>query len=605
MGGRVRIPMLRIVMYLLTALILLTTLLPLTLSAATTASRAPLAKVVISPSTIHKLAKAGKGTPGSPYIVELGTVNAKGYTYGLLIENVSNVVIVNTKVLYAAKDGIHIVNSSNVKLLKVVVSNTQSGSGIYVQGCRNVSIESSVVSGAGWWGIGVVNSSGIRLSRVDVSYNMADGVFMYNVRGVYIDHLRAVANGKKGVYLISCSNIVVKYVYIEGSRDGDSLKLQGCSNVFVHGARLAKAKYWNLCLMGVKNAVIEMVYTTGAGWDGIYIGSSSNVTVRDSKFVRDTYKGVFIELSRDVKIVDSFIEPGMDVGINMKGYCSDISIINNTVVNAGNSGIRVQEGAKVRNLKIVGNIIENSSVTGVDIASTAMNVEILNNTIVRNHHDGIYVYTGSRNVVIEYNNVSYNAKDGIKIKKGVFNVLIARNVIERNGAWAIYIEPGASNIKVEYNEILFNGKHPQAYDDSGATWRGNAWSDYSGKGLYTIAGQAHAVDLEPRVARAVAKATSTSTPSTTTSSATSTTSTASVATSTSSATTETTTTMSVASTSTTSATKSVVTVTKSITTVTTVTKVVTAPGKPSALPLAVIAVCIAVGIAIIVLSARR
>ncbi|NPA96816.1 MAG: right-handed parallel beta-helix repeat-containing protein [Crenarchaeota archaeon] len=606
MGAHASVPILRVAIYLLTALLLVSTVSALglqTLHAATTTTKPVTAKIVVSPSTVAKLARAGRGTPSSPYVISLGTVNAKGYTYGILIENVRNVVIEDTKVLSPAKDGIHIVNSSNIVLKHVAVSNTESGSGIYIQGSSNVTIVDSSITGSGWWGVGAINSSNIELARDVVSYNLADGVFMYNVKGVVIDDLRAVANGKKGVYMISCSNIVVRNLYVEGSRDGDSLKLQKCSNILVDGAKLIKAKYWNLCLMGAKNAVVENVYTTGAGWDGIYVGASMNVTIKHCRFVRDTYKGVFIELSKNVTVLSNFIEPGMDVGVNMKGYCMNIVIANNTIVNAGNSGIRVQEGAKVLNLVISGNTVLNSSVSGIDIASAAINVVIRNNTIARNHDDGIYIYTGSSNVAIEYNNISYNGKIGIRIKKGVTNVVIEHNVIAHNKQWAIYIEPGASHIVVKYNEILFNGMHPQAYDDSGATWYGNVWSDYSGKGLYTIAGAAHAVDLKPRALHHAKTVTVSSTATTSTKiTVTRSVSTASTA---STATASSTTTRTSSTTAATSTRRTTVLTTTAVATVTkTVTIARAAPSASYAWAI-VIGVCIAIAIGAAVAIARR
>ena len=485
----------KVLAYLLLSLIAIS----ITFVAAVGAEKSqPYAVVVITPQTVEKYAIAGNGTPENPYIIRLGKINARGYTYGIVIANISNVILRDTIVVGAAKDNIRIINCTNVTLLNVTSSNTESGTGIYIFNSSKVKLEKVSVSGSGYWGIGIANATYVTLERVSSSFNQNEGIFAIHVKNLRIVGAHIAGNGKKGMYIMLSENISIENVQVYDSRDGDSIKLERCSNVVVKHAKLVRAKYWNLCLMGVTNAYIYDVYTTGAGWDGLYIGGSKNVTVSRCTFYQDTYKGVFIEASYNVKILNSTIMPIKDVGINMKGRVMNVIIKNNIIMETGNSGIRCEPPiGVVRNILIVNNTIMRTAVAGIDLACRAQNVTIVNNTIVSNKHNGIYIYKGSSNIKIMYNTVCNNTKNGIKIKSGVSNVEIAYNYIAKNGLYAIFIESNCKNIRIHDNKIVDNGKKPQAYDDSGAKWYHNIWSDYIGKGPYTIAGKAGARDENP------------------------------------------------------------------------------------------------------------
>ncbi len=469
---------------------------------------------VITPSNVSKIAKSGKGTPTNPYIIELGKVDAKGKDYGVVLINLSNVVLRNTQIVGATIDCLRILHSKNVTVEKVIVTNAKKGTGIYVNDSVNVRIENVRVSGANYWGIGIERSTNVTIVNSHVVYNLGDGIFVSKSTHITIINVVVKSSGKKGIYVMKSTYVYIGHVKVSDSRDGDSIKIERCKNVKIVNVSLAYPKYWNLCLMSSTNVYVENVNTTGAAWDGIYVGGCRNVTINKGFLYRDTYKGVFIEVSTHVTVMNLVIvEPQNDVGIAIGGLSKDTRILNCTIRGAGNSGIRMEKGHKF-DIEIVGCRIENNSVAGIDIAVPASNVYIAKNIIAFNKHNGIYIYTGSNNVTIEFNKIVGNRKNGIRIKPGVSNVVIRNNVIEKNGLYGVRVEENCRNILVENNIFVDNGQRPQAYDDSGAKWIGNTWSDYKGAGPYTIAGKAGSSDPEPKPTFTVIRTTTTSATST-------------------------------------------------------------------------------------------
>ena len=190
-------------------------------------------------------------------------------------------------------------------------------------------------------------------------------------------------------------------------------------------------------------------------------------------------------------------------------------IIWNCQITASYIGILV-ENVSPGTASVINNTITASTSDGGGIVLGADGVLVSNNTCT-NFIDGIHTNYAS-DCIIRDNNFSKNHYHGISLRYSDNNVA-THNTITNNGAYAVLIIRESASNKIFNNTIIDNAKI-ESYDwdsiynfvveqqalDAGSNnvWydaenkRGNAWSDYSGTGEYTIDGSAHAVDKYPR-----------------------------------------------------------------------------------------------------------
>lgn len=189
-------------------------------------------------------------------------------------------------------------------------------------------------------------------------------------------------------------------------------------------------------------------------------------------------------------------------------------MIRSCAINASYIGILV-ENVSPGTTSITGNVITGIADDGGGIVLGADGVTVTNNTCT-GFIDGVHTNYAD-GCTFTYNNFSNNAYHGISLRNSNDNY-VAHNTINGNGAHGVFIIRSSTGNTVTNNTISGNSRI-ESYDwddiyhftvksqglDEGqgnhwydeATHMGNRWSDYAGKGEYTIDGSAKAVDMYP------------------------------------------------------------------------------------------------------------
>jgi parallel beta-helix repeat protein len=231
---------------------------------------------------------------------------------------------------------------------------------------------------------------------------------------------------------------------------------------------------------------------------GSVSGTTNDVVVTSCTVTNNTF-GIFVTYAKGVKILESTVSNNKQNGISLY-YSSDAYIENSTInMNAGD-GISCYWVAD--NCTFIGNNITANLHDGIqflDFNSTAAR-----NHIVGNGRYGILV-SGSNSLV--YGNwIVANNDTGIEVLYSS-NSTISSNVICNNTAYGLHIEGSNTDVKSSDNTIYDNligwNKAENALDDgSHNMWDngtlGNAWSDYTGYGTYSVPGSAGSIDRFPR-----------------------------------------------------------------------------------------------------------
>jgi parallel beta-helix repeat protein len=162
----------------------------------------------------------------------------------------------------------------------------------------------------------------------------------------------------------------------------------------------------------------------------------------------------------------SFIDDNYYFGIFI-WCCSNVKIINNTVSNNNNEGIRTYSSSY---MTISGNNCSNNGITqtvgfitndGILLESSDHNM-VLNNTCLNNFNDGIGLQRSNYNTVVG-NNCSFNNKDGIEVESSNYTT-ISENYIVKN---------------LEDQADSFDSNNNQWFNNSNSI--GNYWGDYEAR----------------------------------------------------------------------------------------------------------------------------
>lgn len=159
----------------------------------------------------------------------------------------------------------------------------------------------------------------------------------------------------------------------------------------------------------------------------------------------------------------SFINDSYFFGIHLFS-CLNVKIINNTVSNNNNEGIRIYLSNYTT---ISGNNCSNNGMTqtvgfitndGILLESSDYNT-VSNNTCLNNFNDGIGLQRSNYNTVVG-NNCSFNKKDGIEVESSNYTIITENYIV--------------NNLEDQANS--FDSSNNQWYNNSNSI--GNYWGDY-------------------------------------------------------------------------------------------------------------------------------
>ena len=233
-----------------------------------------------------------------------------------------------------------------------------------------------------------------------------------------------------------------------------------------------------------------------AASDGIYINRSAYITVRANEITHtqgiDTDEGldndfpfaIDVSYSEHILVDKNIIRDGKNgIWFWREVYQSTISnnIIENSTVNAGNSGI-IGLGMRSYNNTLNNNLLKNSNGGGISIIQDLGDSFITNNTLLNTKGTGI-VSVASKLLYISHNNIINSSNKGLFLS-GLTESRIEFNVVINSSDYALQITFGGNIIKNNdfINNSLIENQIKQAYDSSNSkinnTFDSNYWNDW-------------------------------------------------------------------------------------------------------------------------------
>jgi len=339
--------------------------------------------------------------------------------------------------------GILMGSSSN----STIRNNTVSGnmrSGIAVGGTTAITILNNTVSDN--WENGIDIGYSVDIHALNNTL-VADGIVLRGAEvGEFDSHTITgnTVNGLPVLYLKDCASVSLDAIPVGQVIAADCQDLR-LANLVLSNTDMG------IELAFVQRADTAQVNITGnRGW-GMYLRSSSNVTLRGSRLSGNEGIGIHIEYSYQINVTGSTV-----VGSNYGIFAS------------GSSRLRVDSNA-----------ISNNSWYGADFIG-GVNLVFARNAVVSNARSG-FLCGGCQNFTAHGNEVRSSSYAGMDVRFS--SGLIVSNNVSGNPGTGILLA-ASNSVAVHHNNLLGNGRN--AEDWSSAIWDdgypsgGNFWGDYGG-----------------------------------------------------------------------------------------------------------------------------
>ncbi|NHJ06271.1 MAG: hypothetical protein EAX90_15700 [Candidatus Heimdallarchaeota archaeon] len=120
---------------------------------------------------------------------------------------------------------------------------------------------------------------------------------------------------------------------------------------------------------------------------------------------------------------------------------------------------------------------------------------IKGNNLIANNYQGINIRYSNRNEIL-YNTIRYSAQHGLALVGTSYDNIIYQNEFCNNSLEEDYIIDGERTGTIN-SQGYDEGTNNKWYDEESKT--GNRWTDYEGRGTYTIDGPANSEDKYPMI----------------------------------------------------------------------------------------------------------
>jgi len=328
---------------------------------------------------------------------------------GINVQHATDVQILDAELLSNSNMGIYLRNSEQVKIKGSIIDNNGS-TGVYMDSCRNVVFGDTLPGDANtatknaYNGLTLSNYS--REVRVLNSYfgtdeNMTVGMGnIYN--GITVDNSSSILLGQEGF--------------------GNLISQNGSAGIVL--------------LNNTQDVLVEANHITGNQGNGMYIDSSSTITVGGQaeglyNVISDNnYSGIFINvLAHDIDIYGNYIGTDENLSPDMGNNHNGILIKNSHDVNIGKSG--------------AGNIITASNYTGIQVYEASWNVNIAGNDISNNSGNAMYIDSSFQLIIggIEPssgNILSGSGYSGLAISNFSHTIEVLNNYIGTNSSDSLH-----------------------------------------------------------------------------------------------------------------------------------------------------------------------
>ncbi|MFX1512417.1 MAG: NosD domain-containing protein [Promethearchaeota archaeon] len=273
--------------------------------------------------------------------------------------------------------------------------------------------------------------------------------------------------------LINCTRLIIQNQVCSNTSRG--MALYYSTACYIHNNTFSHNSLQGIYLKHSGSSIIENNSCTRNNGVGITLEYLSKATVTNNLCYDNIKDGIYSYFAHSLNITNNLCQKNAD-GIYV--YQSEASmVINNSCSYNRKAGIRYA-GQSIKSSMIAGNLCYQNYGTGISLAWFSHSM-VINNVCTQN------------NAGISFERSDQNSVRG--------------NFLLDNQGYGIHLNSESDNNSLHHNSFLHNNNGSiQAADDgvnnqwyNNSTAEGNYWFDYTGTGVYQLAGDAGATDTYP------------------------------------------------------------------------------------------------------------
>jgi len=241
---------------------------------------------------------------------------------------------------------------------------TSTNHSIYIFDKKNLVISNLNIIGGN---ITIINSRNIIIKDNVISNSIYFGILVYNSSNVAIIH-NVISNAYyDGISIRKSKNITIEFNTIANNSNGNGISVWDFSS------------FVNI----TKNHIINNQY-------GVFVLSSSNVSVKDNAISNTSFYGIYLYDSNSINIFNNSIIHS-DVGVEIQ-YSSALTVFHNSIV-IDLIGVYVGEG--INSLSVINNLIKNSRYFGILVYIYPLIFNFTSNMFFNNTLNFFYAYNST------------------------------------------------------------------------------------------------------------------------------------------------------------------------------------------------------------------
>ena len=333
------------------------------------------------------------------------------------------------------------VEANNVK-----VENCTTGRITFKPGLTGIVITGNTISVSGDIGVNV-NINNCTITGNNIGGGVTFGVFLDGVSGCTVSGNTVTGATQQGIFTSNASNCSITSNTINSNAGNSSIYANHSTSLTIDGNILNNSGHYGIVLN----------YDNGSVVNNNQVLNSADQAVEGNHG-----DGILLEYSTGSQVTNNTVDGVKSAvehwgnGIVVGHENSNISVIKNTVKNAGDHGIQVSYGSKT-GILLKENTVTASGNQGINISRGA-SVDIISNKVYGNKGSGIvFDGSGEGNSVsgkVEGNDVYSNTASGIWCQYA--SVTVKSNNTHNNAAEGIRLEHSNNNV-IENNTVSDNG----------------------------------------------------------------------------------------------------------------------------------------------------
>ena len=356
--------------------------------------------------------------------LQVNSVGAYSFKYGLHMRGAGNVSITNITARYNNMDGIYLGKINNIQITNTTTTHNVRN-GIYLYEIINILLKRTTAMFNGADGIYLDSVTKSDISITMTAHNNHEGMVLWRTNNTYIVETTAMYNSDDGIYLGKTNNIQIT------------------NTTTIHNV------LFGIYLYDIMNISLKRTTAMFNGVDGIYLDSVTKSNISITMTAHNNHEGMVLWRTNNTYIVETTAMYNNQDGMYL-GKTNNIQITNTTTTHNVLFGISLYEAINI-SLKrttamyngVIGIHLEGVTKSNISITMTA-----------HNNHGGMVLWNTNNTYIVE-TTAMYNSDDGMYLGK-TNNIQITNTTTTHNVLFGIYLYD-IMNISLKRTTAMFNG----------------------------------------------------------------------------------------------------------------------------------------------------